>query len=140
MSHTVTIKTAIKDVECIKRACERIKAKFKGVGRARLYGSEANGIIVQLPGWRYEIAIDIKTGTVKMDNYGGTWGNMNEFDKFSQAYAVEHTKAQGEQRNYSVREELLETGEIKITMQGSAPGEAGGQAMFGSYGVADSVI
>ena len=75
---------------------------------------EATGLIVQLPGWDYPLAIDTLTGVIHYDNFGGEWGDQAQLDHFLQMYAVEKTKLEGRRKGYPVYEQALQDGSIKV--------------------------
>ena len=89
MSHIVTIQTRVHDPAAVQAACRRLNLPEAVEGTARLYGGEAAGLIVQLPGWQYPVVIDALTGTLRYDNFGGRWGEQAQLDRFLQMYAVE---------------------------------------------------
>lgn len=141
MSHTVKLKTQLTCLESIKRACKRMPGvEFLGKGTFRVYSGNNSGIGIQLPGWQYPITIDIESGELAFDNYGGRWGNEEVLDGFRQAYGVEKAKLEGQNRGYSVQEETLANGDIKVTLNvGGGTGlAADGDPMSGGYGVAGS--
>ena len=49
MSHTVTIKTKITDIQAIQSACQRLKLPQPTQGEVQLFDRVASGIGVQLP-------------------------------------------------------------------------------------------
>ena len=71
-------------------------------------------------GWNYPAVIDILTGNVQFDNYEGHWGEQKELDRFLQAYAVERTKQEARKKGYSVSEQQLQDGSIKLQIAGSS--------------------
>jgi hypothetical protein len=92
MSHIVTIQTRLHDPGAIAAACQRLQLPAPVQGTTQLFSGAATGLIVQLPGWLYPVVLDTQSGTVQLDNYGGRWGEQNQFDRFLQLYAVEKTK------------------------------------------------
>jgi hypothetical protein len=42
-------------------------------GTVKLFSGEAEGLIVQLPGWEFPLAIDTLTGAIRYDNFEGHW-------------------------------------------------------------------
>lgn len=89
MSHIVTIQTEVRDAAAIHAACERLKLPTPVQGTAKLFTSEATGLLVSLPSWRYPVVCRTEVGAIAFDNYGGKWGEQQELDRFLQAYAVE---------------------------------------------------
>ena len=117
MSHIVTIKAEIRDPTALAAACLRLGLSEPVRGTARLFTSEAEGLIVNLPDWRYPVVIDTDAHQVQYDNYGGQWGNQSELDRLLQAYTVEKTKIESRRAGYTVTEQPLSDGSIKLTIQ-----------------------
>ena len=117
MSHIVTIKAEIRDPTALAAACRRLGLSEPVRGTARLFTSEAEGLIVNLPDWRYPVVIDTDAHQVQYDNYGGQWGNQSELDRLLQAYTVEKTKIESRRAGYTVTEQPLSDGSIKLTIQ-----------------------
>ena len=122
MSHLVTVKTQIRDPIALVAACRRLGLQEPVQGTAKLYSGEAWGLIVQLPGWRYPAVIDTAAGEVRYDNFKGIWGNQCELDRLLQAYGVEKARMEARKAGYTVTEQSLPDGSIKLTIQtGGAP-------------------
>lgn len=117
MSHIVTVRTQVRDVNALAAACSRLGLSQPTQGKARLFSSEATGHIVQLPGWHYPAVFDAATGEAKFDNYNGAWGDPKEVDRLIQAYATEKAKAEARRAGHSVTEQMLADGSIKLTVQ-----------------------
>ncbi|MHB1425763.1 MAG: DUF1257 domain-containing protein, partial [Gemmataceae bacterium] len=77
---------------------------------------EAEGLIVQLPGWQYPIVIDTISGVVHYDNFEGHWGSQEQLDRFLQRYAVEKAKLESHKKGYTVSEQTLQDGSIKLNI------------------------
>jgi hypothetical protein len=114
MSHIVTIATKVKDSAAIEAACHRLGLAAPVQGKAELFGGEAIGLIVRLPGWQYPAVIDTATGAIAYDNYEGAWGEQKELDKFLQIYSVEKAKLEARRKGYIVSEQALTDGAIKV--------------------------
>src|SRR5262245_42285737 len=112
MSHIVTIQTKLHDPRAVAAACQRLDLAAPVQGTAKLYSGDVNGLLVQLPGWQYPLAIDTLTGTVAYDNFGGAWGERQRLDKFLQMYGVEKAKIEARRRGYTVTEQALQDGSI----------------------------
>lgn len=117
MSHIVQIDTHVKDAAAVQAACRRMQLEQPAHGTTRLFSSEATGLIVHLPGWRYPVVCDLPSGTLQYDNYGGRWGDQQQLDRFLQAYAVEAATLQARRKGYGVTEQPLADGSIKLTVQ-----------------------
>ena len=117
MSHIVTIQTEIRDPAALAAACRRLGLDPPEEGTARLFTSEASGLIVHLPGWRYPAVIDTQARQIHYDTYGGQWGEQAELDRLMQAYAVEKAKLEARRAGHTVTEQALADGSIKLTIQ-----------------------
>lgn len=119
MSHIVQIKTEVRDTVAIMAAARRLKLAEPITGVFNMYsGAKATGTGVELPGWKYPAVFNTETGAVDFDNYNGSWGQQAELDKFLQAYAVERATAEAQKGGYSVYEEQLDDGSIRLNITG----------------------
>jgi len=114
MSHIVSIQTKVRDPAAIAAACQRLGLAVPVQGTAQLFSGEATGLLVQLPDWQFPLVIDTLTGEVRYDNYGGAWGAQEQLDRFLQMYAVEKVKLEARQKNFTVTEQTLQDGGIKL--------------------------
>ena len=117
MSHVVTIKVDIRDPTALAAACRRLGLSEPVRGTARLFASQAEGLIVNLPDWRYPVVIDTDAHQVQYDNYGGQWGPQGQLDRLLQAYAVEKVRLESRRAGYTITEQSLSDGSIKLTIQ-----------------------
>ena len=117
MSHIVSIKTEIRDAAAVRAACHRLSLSEPVNGMHKLYLSEATGLGVRLPEWRYPVVCHLATGQLQYDNFGGLWGEQKRLDGFFQAYAVEKAKLEARRQGRSVVEQALADGSIKLTVQ-----------------------
>jgi hypothetical protein len=117
LSHIVTLKTAVRDSTAITAACRRLGLAEPVHGTAKMYAGEIEGLLVQLPGWKYPIAIDTQSGDVNQDNFGGHWGDGAELSKFIQMYAVEKCRIEARRAGHSLTETQLQDGSIKLQIQ-----------------------
>jgi hypothetical protein len=114
MSHIVSIQAKVRDPAAVAAACRRQGLAAPVPGTATLYGGEATGLLVQLPGWQYPVVIDTATGDVRFDNFNGAWGEQAHLDRFLQLYEVEKAKLEGRQKGYPVSEQALPDGSIEV--------------------------
>jgi hypothetical protein len=123
VSHIVTIQTQVRDAAAVAAACQRLGLPPPLEKTVRLFSSSATGLTVELPGWNYPVVCDLPSGNLKFDNFGGSWGNPAELDKFLQMYACEKAKIEARRQGHSVTEQPLADGSIKLTIQvaGGAP-------------------
>ena len=117
MSHTVTIKTEIRDATAVRAACQRLSLPEPVPGKHTLYSGAVEGLAVRLPGWKYPAVADLATGQVHFDNFRGQWGDQKHLDKFLQAYAVERCRIEARRKGHGITEQLLADGSIKLTVQ-----------------------
>jgi hypothetical protein len=116
MSHIVEIRTEVRDAVAVGAACRRLKLEAPTQGTAQLFSSQATGVIVKLPGWRYPAVFNTQSGQASYDNYGGRWGEQVQLDRFLQGYSVEKAKLEARKRGHSVTEQALADGAIKLTV------------------------
>ena len=117
ISHTVTIKTEIRDGAAVRAACDRLRLPAPVQGKHTIYETEVEGLAVRLPEWRYPAVADLVTGQVQFDNYRGRWGDQKHLDSFLQAYAVEKCRIEARRKGHLVTEQPLADGSIKLTVQ-----------------------
>ena len=117
MSHIVIIETQVRDPAAIYAACRRLQLTTPIEGKARLFSGVESGWLVQLPGWRYPLVCQAKTGQLRFDNYGGQWGPQRELDRFLQAYAIEKTRLEARKQGHSLVEQALADGSIRLTVE-----------------------
>jgi hypothetical protein len=117
VSHIVQIQTEVRDPSAVAAACRRLALPEPVHGTATLFSGEATGLLVKLPDWLYPICIDTASGTLKFDNYGGSWGDQEHLDTFMQAYAVEKAAIEARKRGHTVSEQALADGSIRLTVQ-----------------------
>jgi hypothetical protein len=117
MSHTVEIKTEVRDPTAVASACRRLQLPPPVAGLTRLFAESVTGLAVQLPGWQFPVVCQTHSGGIKYDNYQGRWGDARELDKFLQAYAVEKALLEARKQGHSVHEQALADGSIKLTIQ-----------------------
>lgn len=115
MSHIVTIKARLHDPVAIAAACHRLGLAEPTQGTATLYAGQAvEGLLVQLPGWKYPIAIDTRSGEIKADNFAGAWGDQTRLDRFLQAYAVEKCRIEARRQGRVITEQQMQDGSIRL--------------------------
>jgi hypothetical protein len=117
MSHTVQIQTQIRDINAVLAACRRLQLPPPVQGTVSLFNSQVTGLAVQLPGWNYPVVCQLDAGSVQFDDYGGAWGNPKELDRFIQSYGIEKARIEAHRKGYTVTEQPLTDGSIKLTIQ-----------------------
>ena len=114
MSHIVSVQTEVRDPIAISAACRRLGLPEPVHGTAQLFSDQATGLLRQRAGWLDPAVIDTATGQVRFDNYEGRWGDPKLLDRFLQIYAVERAGLEARKKGYSVSEQLLEDGSIRL--------------------------
>lgn len=117
MSHIVEIQTQVRDAAAVRAGCSRLGLDSPVVGEFKLYRQTVSGLGVQLRDWRYPVVFDLSTGNSQYDNFEGHWGDPKRLDEFMQLYAVEKAKIEARKQGYSVSEQPLADGSIKVTVQ-----------------------
>lgn len=117
MSHIVTVKTQVRDLQAVAAACIRCKIAMPTHGRVKMYSGQETGHWIALKGWTYPVLISPDSGEIKYDNYGGVWGEQKELDRFIQAYAVEKAKLEARKKGYSCAEVAQADGSIRLSIQ-----------------------
>ncbi len=116
MSHVVRIQTQVRDAAAVAAACARLKLAPPEQGAFTLFSSQASGLAVQLDGWKYPLVCRLDSGELAYDNYGGAWGDRAKLEQFLQAYAVEKSGIEARKQGYTVTEQPLADGAIKLTL------------------------
>ena len=116
MSHVVQIQTQVKDAAAVRAGCKRLALDEPTEGEVRLFNETVSGLAVRLRDWRYPVVFNLATGESKFDNYQGHWGKQERLDEFLQAYAIEKTKIEARRKGYSVIEQPLVDGSVKLTL------------------------
>jgi hypothetical protein len=117
LSHIVTVKTEVRDHAAVAAACRRLALPEPVQGTAELYSGQASGLLVHLPDWLYPIVIDSASGTIRHDNYGGTWGDEQHLHRLLQAYTVERTRIEARKKSYVTTEQSLADGSILVEIE-----------------------
>ena len=116
MSHVVQIQTQVRSSAAVRAGCKRLGLKEPVEGQVKLFSETVSGLAVQLRDWRYPVVFNVATGESKFDNYEGRWGKQQRLDEFLQAYAIELTKLEARRKGYSVIEQPLVDGSVKLTV------------------------
>ncbi len=120
MSHIVTITTEIRDGTALSSACRRLQLELPRHETVRLFSREVTGTTVRLPDWRYPVVCHLATGQLDYDNFEGRWGNRAHLNRLLQTYAVEKTRIEARRAGYTVTEQELADGSIRLTVSTGA--------------------
>ena len=117
MSHIVHIQTEVRDPIAISSACDRLALPQPIQDEHQLFTKKVTGWGVQLQRWRFPVVCQTETGQVQYDNYEGRWGDPAQLDRFLQGYAIEAAKQEARRQGYSVTEQPLADGSVRLTVQ-----------------------
>lgn len=119
MSHTSEIKSSLTDANAILAACKELGLAEPKTEKVRLYdGKEYTGLAVRLKGWNYPVVIELKTGKLHYDNYGGGWGQQSELNKLTQMYGVAKATMIARKKGYAVQRTTMSNGTIRLQVSG----------------------
>jgi hypothetical protein len=124
VSHIVTIHTQVRDPAAVAAACRRLGLPPPIHRSVKLFNESATGLAVELPGWSYPVVCELTSGNLRYDDYGGRWGSQTELEKFLQSYAVEKARIEARKKGYTVQEQPLSDGSVKLTIQVTEGGVA----------------
>ncbi len=127
MSHTMNIKTEIRDKVALQIACDRLGLSMKegsfkfydsdrynsGKNRYEDSGIRHKGIGIRLKDWEYPIVVK-DDGTLAYDNYGGQWGDIKRLEELQDAYGLEKASMEARRQGYSVFETTDELGNLQL--------------------------
>lgn len=117
MSHLVTISIELKNKQAVIVACNRLGWRIEENAKVKYYDSSAaEGMAVYIPGWSYPIVI-AADGTVKGDNYGGSWGDPALLNKLKQAYGVEVARSLMKKHSAPIIETQNQDGSITLAVR-----------------------
>jgi hypothetical protein len=101
-------------MDTLEKVCKDMKLNFRRakdgatLSAGSYGGNAAKGVFaVQLPGWNYEVMIDAD-GMAHYDNFGGHWGNEEEFNKLQQRYSRRVVQDQLVEQGFRLDEETTE--------------------------------
>jgi len=117
MSHTVQIKTEIRDLVALQQACQRLSLNAAVLETVQLFSNEARGHAVRLLNWRYPVVCDLPSGEIHFDNFEGRWGDAKELNRLVQTYGVTKAVLEARKKGYTTTEQSLSDGSIKLTIQ-----------------------
>lgn len=75
---------------------------------------QIEGILVELPDWVFPVVCDLDAGVIRYDNYSGAWGDLAYLDRFVQTYCIEKATLEARKKGYSVIEQELADGSVKL--------------------------
>ena len=116
MSHVVQIQTQVRSAAAVRAGCKRLGLDEPVEGEVTLFAETVSGLAVRLRDWRYPVVFNVTTSESKFDNYEGRWGKQERLNEFLQAYAIEATKIEARRKGYSVFEQPLADGSVKLTL------------------------
>jgi hypothetical protein len=126
MSHTVEIKTEIKNIECLKRAFEHLGWTIKDHSKMRTYGSDplreaVYDHVAVNPRGQFDIGVRRMESDYKL--FGDTYDRSIEeqlgkgFGKLKQRYSFEVVKEYAEESELEYEVKTLENGTLELVIQ-----------------------
>jgi len=110
------VETQIRDVIALRQACNHLQLEPPIHKTYELYNSTETGWGVHLRDWKYPVVFKVETSEAAFDNYEGRWGNPERLDELIQRYAAEKTKIEARRQGYTVTEQSLADGSVKLTV------------------------
>ena len=118
MSHVTRVKTQLKNLEILEKACRALKIPFRcGAHRIRLYSGTAVAVAsFELPEWRYPVAVEAD-GSLAYDNYNGGWGEVMHLNRLKQEYVFQAASEFAVRQGGTVSREHVADGTQRIRVQ-----------------------
>jgi hypothetical protein len=121
MSHFVAIKTSVRDVNALRKACEELGLELLEKGTARGYAKNVikGDYVIRLKG-PYDIAVnlDLESGSygLSTDWYAGHVEKEvgKDYSRLLQLYAVHKTQIEARKKGLSCRRLSLADGSVKM--------------------------
>jgi hypothetical protein len=125
MSHFVAIKTSVRDVNALRKACEELGLELLEKGTARGYSRNTikGDYVIRLKG-PYDIAVNL-------DKESGSYGFSTDwyaghvekdvgsgYAKLLQLYAIHKTQIEARKKGLTCRRQQLGDGSVKIMIGG----------------------
>lgn len=123
MSHTATVQTQVRRPKMIQKAAKALGFSCSvGQFRQQFFQSKAESgdVAVTLPGWKYPVLFDTKTGEVKYDNYNGMWGDLQPLEKLMQEYALQVAEEEAQEftlQGWTMQRVVQPNGDVQIVLE-----------------------
>ena len=125
MSHMTEIKSQIKNLESLERACERLGLTLhRGQPSATYYSGQRASCdhAISVPNTGYQVGVkQAADGTYSLlaDTYDPTLRKAvgDSCSKLSQAYNIEESRRQARMKGLDVTERVLENGTVRLEVQ-----------------------
>lgn len=121
MSHVVKQQASFTDKAALRQACQTLKFPFKeGRQQIKTFSRSIQGdFAIQLPGWKYQAAVDTATGQIAYDNYGGVWGEQQYLEDLNQEYNLVLREQWAEGEGYYTERVPQASGHVQLQITGS---------------------
>jgi hypothetical protein len=125
MSHFVAIKTSVKDITALRKACDELGLELLEQATARGFASNKlkADYVIRLKG-PYDIAVNLDKETGSFGFTTDWWGSHVEkevgkdYSRLLQLYAVHKTQIEARKKGLSCRRQHLADGSIKMSIGG----------------------
>jgi hypothetical protein len=123
MSHFVAIKTSVRDLQALRKACEELGLELLEKGTARGYSRNVikGDYVIKLKG-PYDIAVNLDKETGSF-GFSTDWyaGHVEKevgagYAKLLQLYAIHKTQIEARKKGLTCRRQQLGDGSIKISI------------------------
>jgi hypothetical protein len=116
VSCTAEVHVHFRDPEALAAACRELNLSLTHGSVTFHDGAMHTGAVIQLPAWRYPIVVG-DAERVFMDTYEGRWGDMAQFDRLKQAYAVEASIRSLARKGLRVVSRVHQDGHVHLVLQ-----------------------
>lgn len=113
MSETMSMNVEFRNRPAVFAACKRMGIECRE-GTFDLFRSKEKGLGIFLDGWKFPVILK-EDGSVRFDNYHGSWGDELRLNELRAYYGVEATKSEMWLKGYAVTETETQNGiELQI--------------------------
>lgn len=125
MSHFVAIKTSVRDINALRKACEELGLELLEKGTARGYSRNTikGDYVIRLKG-PYDVAVNLDKETGSF-GFSTDWfaGHVEKevgagYAKLLQLYAIHKTQIEARKKGLSCKRQSLADGSVKIMIGG----------------------
>lgn len=121
MSHIVSCKADVKDVNMLHNALESLKKEGKldyewmGQGTEQSYSRKTTGTHFKLSKWHYPVCV-CDDGSIQFDNYNGHWGKPIDLDMVIQRYQELQIMRKARENGWQVEKVTASNGDVTLNL------------------------